>query len=131
MAGDPFQGVDPILSHSQWPSTVTLTSTRSNSTPTPHSLSLDKLQQGLTLHPLLIVSAHLIGALALPTSTQHRAVNGFVCRTLAVGVACDTNLGIYSFGCQFLSLRTDCLHLFLLLGSAWDPCFFQPPSGSL
>ena len=34
MAGDPFQSVDAILCHSQWPSTVTLRSARSNSTPT-------------------------------------------------------------------------------------------------
>ena len=100
MAGDSFQDVDAVHCYGQWTSTVTLTSTRSNSTPTPHSLSLDKLQQGLTLHPLLIVSAHLIGAFALPASTQHRAVNGCVCRVLAVGIARDTDLGFYSCGCQ-------------------------------
>ena len=39
MAGDPFQGVDPILGHGQWPSTVTLGSARSNSPPTCPNLS--------------------------------------------------------------------------------------------
>ena len=53
MAGDPFQGVDPILGHGQWPSTVTLGSARSNSPPTFHNLS------------------HLIGALVLPPSAEH------------------------------------------------------------
>ena len=53
MAGDPFQGVDAILGHGQWPSTVTLRSVRSNFPPTSHNLS------------------HLIGALVLPPSTEH------------------------------------------------------------
>ena len=54
MAGDSFQGVDAILCHGQWPSTVTLTSIRFSLTPIPYSISLDQLQQGLILHLLLI-----------------------------------------------------------------------------
>ena len=116
MAGDSFQGVDAILCYGQWTSTVTLTSTRSNSTSTPHSLSLDKLQQDLIQHPLLIVSAHLIGALALPASTQHRAVNGCVCRALAVGIARDTDLGFYSCRCQLCILSIYSVDLFGFIG---------------
>ena len=39
MAGDPFQGVDPVFGHGQWSSTVTLRSARSISPPTSHNLS--------------------------------------------------------------------------------------------
>ena len=116
MAGDSFQGVDAILCHGEWTSTVTLTSIRFSLTPIPYSISLDQLQQGLILHLLLIVSAHPIGAFALPASTQHRAVNGCVCKALAVGIARDTDLGFYSCRCQLCILSIYSVDLFGFIG---------------
>ena len=59
-----------------------------------------------------IFSAHLIGATALSTRTQHRAFDCFVCQSLAIAVVVQNrNLGLWKNhqhwwrkGCMFLCL---------------------------